>query len=80
MGKLKGIGKQVKEKMNEINIHTISDLHKHVQPYKLPKLPIQGFGRFYEHGLENLPGKPTPPIKDHRKSKNPYYRDMERYG
>ena len=30
VGKLKGIGKQVEVKMNDINIHTISDLQRYV--------------------------------------------------
>ena len=71
VGKLKGIGKQVEVKMNEINIHTIADLQRYVRSYGLPKLPIRGLVRIYEHGLEALPGKPTPYIKDHRKAKIP---------
>ena len=64
-------------KMNEMNVHTIADLQRYVRSYGLPKLPIQGLGQIYEHGVESLPGKPTPSIKDHRKSKNPYF---SRYG
>ena len=30
VGKLKGIGKQVEAKMNEMSIHTIADLQRHV--------------------------------------------------
>ena len=63
--------------MNEINIHTISNLQRYVRSYGLPKLPICGLDQIYEHGLVALPGKPTPSIKDHRKSKNPYF---SRYG
>ena len=63
--------------MNEINIHTISDLQCYVRSYELPKLPIFGLGQIYEHGLVALPGKPTPSIKDHRKAKNHYF---SRYG
>ena len=77
VGKLKGIGNQGEAKIDEMKIHTISYLQRYVQSYGLPKLPIQGFGRIYEHGLEALPGKPTPYIKDHRKAKNPYF---SRYG
>ena len=36
-------------------------------------MPILGLGRSYEHELEALPGRPTPSITDHRKSKNPYF-------
>ena len=59
--------------MNEINIHTISDLQRCVRSYGLPKLPILGLGQIYEHGLVALPGKPTPSIRDHRKAKNPFF-------
>ena len=55
--------------MNEMNIHTIADLQRYVRSYGLPKLPIRGLVRSYEHGLEALPGKPTPSIKDHMKAK-----------
>ena len=44
VGKLNGIGKQGEVKMNEINVHTISDLQRYVRSYGLPKLPIQGLG------------------------------------
>ena len=63
--------------MNEINIHTISDLQRYVQSYGLSKLPIRVLGQIYEHRLVALPGKPMPSIKDHRKAKNPYF---SRYG
>ena len=77
VGKLKGIGKQGELKMNEINIHTIANLQRHVRSYGLPKLPIPGLDQIYDHELVALPGKPTPSIKDHRKAKNPYF---SRYG
>ena len=73
VSKLKGIGNQGESKMNEMNIHTISGLQSYVQSYGLLKLSIQGFGQIYEHGLEALPRKPAPSIKDHRKAKNPYF-------
>ena len=69
VGKLKGIGNHGEVKRNEMNINNISDLQKYVQPYGFPKLPIRGFGQIYEHGMEALPRKPTPPIKDHKKAK-----------
>ena len=77
LGKIKGMGKHGEVKMNEINIHTISDLQRYVQSYGLPKLPIRGLGQIYEHGLVALPGKSMPSIKDNRKAKNPYF---SRYG
>ena len=77
VGKLKGIGKQGEVKMNEMNIHTIADLQRYFRSYGLTKLPIHGLGQIYEHGLVALPGKPTPPIKDHKKAKNSY---LSRYG
>ena len=77
IGKLKGIGKQGEVKINEMNIHTISDLQRYVRPYGLPKLTIRGLGRSYENGLEALPRKPTSSIKDHKKAKNSY---LSRYG
>ena len=73
VGKLKGIGKQGELKMNEINIHTIADFQRYVQSYGLPKLPICGLGQIYEHALVDLPRKPTPSVKDHRKAKNTYF-------
>ena len=72
VGKLKRIGNQEEAKINEMNIHIITDLPRYVL-YGFPKLPIQGFVQMYEHGLEALPGKLTPSIKDHRKAKNPYF-------
>ena len=59
--------------MNEMNIHTIADLQRYVQSYGFPKLPIRGFVQINEHGLEALPRKPKPSVKDQRKSKNPYF-------
>ena len=66
--------------MNEINIHTISNLQRYVRSYGLPIMPNRVLGQIYEHVLVALPGKPTPYIKDHRKAKIPIYRDMERDG
>ena len=63
--------------MNKMKIHTIDDLQRYVRSYGLPKIPIRSFGQIYENVLESLPGKPTPFIKDHKKSKNPYF---SRYG
>ena len=77
VGKLKGIGKQGEVKINEINIHTISYLQRYVISYGLNKLPIRGLGQIYEHVLVDLPGKPTPSIKDHRNSKTPYFSRYE---
>ena len=53
--KLKRVGNQGKVKMNEIKIHTIADLQRHVQSYGLPKLPIFCLGRIYEHIPVALP-------------------------
>ena len=75
--KLKGIGNQGEVKMNEINVHTIANLQRYVQSYGLPKLSIRGLGQIYEHALVDIPGKPTPSVKDHRKARNPYF---SRYG
>ena len=72
LGKLKGIGNQGEAKMNEMQIHAVSDLQRYVWSYGLLKLPIRGLGQIYEHELEDLPGKPTPSIKYHGKVKNPY--------
>ena len=71
VGKLKEIGNQGDLKMNEIKIYTIAYLQRYVRSYGLPKLPIHGLGRIYEHGLVALPGKPMPYTKYHRKSKIP---------
>ena len=72
VGKIKRIGKQGEVKMNEINIHTIANFQRYVRSYGLHKLPIHGLGQIYEHGLVDLPRKPTPSIKNHRKARNPY--------
>ena len=77
VGKLKGKGKQGEAESNEMKIQTIADLQRYFRLYGFPKLPIRGFGQIYEHGLEDLPSKPMPSIKDHRKAKNPYF---SRYG
>ena len=45
VGKLKGIGKQGEAKINDINIHTISDLQRYVKSYGFPKMKIRRFGR-----------------------------------
>ena len=80
VGKLKGIGNQGEEIMNEMNINTIADLQSYVWSYGFPKLPIRGFGRIYEHGMEALPGKPTLSTKYHSKSKIYIYQYTERDG
>ena len=51
VGKLKGIGKQGKVKMNKINIHTIADFQRYIRSYGLTKLSIRGLGQMYEHAL-----------------------------
>ena len=66
--------------MNEMNIHTIADLQRYVWSYGFPKVPIRGFRLIYEHGLEDLTGKPTPSTKDHMKAKIRITWDMERDG
>ena len=63
--------------MNEINVHTIVNFQRYVRSYGLPKLSICGLGQIYDHALVDLPGKPTPSVKDHRKARNLYY---SRYG
>ena len=80
VGKLKGIGNQVEGEINEMNIHIISDLQGYDWSYGFTNLPIQGFGQIYEQGLEALPGKTMPFIKDHRKAKIRISVDMERDG
>ena len=40
VGKLKGIGQLAKAKMNELSIHTISNLQLHVCHHGIPKVPI----------------------------------------
>ena len=73
VGKLKGLGNQEEVKMNDINVHTITDFQRYIRSYGLPKLPICGLGQIYEHALVALPGKPTPSVKDHRKARNTYF-------
>ena len=80
VGKIKRIGNQGEAKINEMSIHTISDLQRYAQFYGLTKITTKGFGQIYEHGLEALPGKPNPSIKDNRKLKIPISQDMEIYG
>ena len=63
--------------MNDMNIYTIAALKMYVLSYGFPKLPIQGFGRVYEHGLEALLRKTAPSIKYNRKAKKWY---LSRYG
>ena len=77
VGKLKGMGNQGVVKINEINVHTITNFQRYVQIYGLPKLSIRGLGQIYEHAMVALPRKPAPSVKDHRKARNPYY---SRYG
>ena len=60
-------------KILKINIHTIFDLNRYVRSYGFPKLPIRGLGQIDEHGLVDLTWKPTPSIKYHGKSKNPFF-------
>ena len=76
-GKLKWVGQQAKAKMNELSIHTISDLQLHVHHCGTPKVPIRGFGQIYYIDLQALPGNPPPYFKNHKKAKNPY---LSRYG
>ena len=63
--------------MHEIKVHTITNFQRYVQSYGLPKLSISGLGEICERALVALPRKPAPSVKDHRKSRNPYY---SRYG
>ena len=77
VGKLKGIGHQAKAKMNELSIHTISDLQLHVCHHGIPKVPIRGFGQIYDIAIQNLLGNPSPYFKDHSKAKHPY---LSQYG
>ena len=69
VGKLKGVVQQAKAKIDELSIHTISDLQLHVHHHGVPRVPIQGFGRIYDIALQYLPGNPPPSFKDHRKTK-----------
>ena len=65
------VGREVK--MHEINVHTINNFQRYVQSYGLPKLSICVLGQIYDHALVDLPRKPTPSVKDHRKARNTYY-------
>ena len=80
VGKLKGIGNQGEVKMNEINVHTITNFQRYVRSYGLPKLSIRGLGQIYDHALVALPRKPTPSAKDTGKREIPITRDMKRDG
>ena len=40
VGKLKGVGKQAKSKMNELSINIIAYLQLHVHHHGIPKVPI----------------------------------------
>ena len=75
VGKLKGVGQLAIAKMNELIIHTISDLQLHV--YHRGKVPIRGFNRIYAMARQALPGNPPSSFEDYRKAKNPYH---SRYG
>ena len=77
VGKLKGVGQQTKSKINELIIHTISDIQLRFHHHGIPKFPIWGFGRIYDIAFQALQGKPPASFKDHRKAKNPY---LSRYG
>ena len=77
IGKLKGVGQQSKEKMNELIIHTIAYLQLHVHHRSIPKLPIRGFSQICDIAFQTLPGNPPPSFRDHRKAKNPY---ISKYG
>ena len=72
VGKIKGVGHQAKAKMNELSIHTISDLQLHVHYRGIPKVPIRGFRQIYDIALQDIPGKFSSSFKDHRKAKNMY--------
>ena len=77
VGKLKGVGHQTKEKMDELSIHTIADLQLHVHHHDIPNVSIRYFGQIYDIALQSLMGNPPPSFRDHRKSKNLY---LSRYG
>ena len=77
IGSLKGVGQQEKAKMNELSIHRVSYIQIHVHHHGIPKMPIQSFGKIYDISLRDLPGKPPPSFKYHRKAKNTY---LSRYG
>ena len=60
-----------------MNIRTVSNLKEYVCSYGLPKVKVRGLVRVYENVLKALSGKPTPLVKYHRRSENPYF---YRYG
>ena len=64
-------------KTNELNIYTIADLQRRVFLRGLPKVKIQGFGKFYELSLQALSGKTSTFMKYHRQAINMY---LFRYG
>ena len=70
VGKLKGIGKLGEAKMNEMNIHTISELQSYVRSYGFPKLPSQGFGRIMNMDWKLYPGNRRLPSNSTRKQKS----------
>ena len=67
VGKLKGVGQLAITKMNELRIHTISDLKLHV--HHRGNVPILGFDQIYAMDIQALPGNPLSSFKDHRKVK-----------
>ena len=77
VGKLKGVGKQAKKKMNELSIHTIDDIQIRAHHHGTPKVHIGGFGQIFDIALQALPGNPPPSFKYHKKAKNTY---ILRYG
>ena len=79
VGKLKGIGKQGEVKMNEINVHTITNFQRYVRSYGLSKLLIHGLGQIYKHALVDLPGIRLP-SKTTGKQEIHICQDMERDG
>ena len=63
--------------MNELRIHTISDLQLHVHHHGTPKVPIRCFSQIYDISLQALPGNLPSSFKDHKKVKNLY---LSRHG
>ena len=51
VGKLKGVGKQEKVKINELSILTISGIQLHVHNHGILKVHIRGFGLIYDIAL-----------------------------
>ena len=72
IGKIKGVGKQAKAKINELIINTIYDPKLHVNHHGIPNMHIRGFGQIYDITLQALPGKPHPYFKDNNKAKKTY--------